>query len=187
MSLVVIFMTAVGLAMDAFAVALASGSAVAGSRWRHALRLGGAFGLAQMLMPLIGWFLGFKLKSVITSFDHWIAFGLLVFIGVKMLRESFSADDCVRSPEPLTARRLLVLAVATSIDALAVGVTFAFLDCPVVQASVIIGVVTFVIAGAGALIGAFCCCLWGRQAERLGGIILILIGAKILVEHLWTI
>ncbi len=186
MSLIVIVLTAVGLAMDAFAVALASGNAAVSSRLRHALRLGGAFGLAQMLMPLIGWFLGIRLKHFIVSFDHWIVFGLLVFVGVKMFRESFSGDDCVKGSEPMTARRLFLLSVATSIDALAVGVTFAFLDCPIVLASVIIGAVTFVIAASGAFIGCFCCCLWGRRAERLGAVILILIGIKILLEHLWT-
>lgn len=186
MSLTVILLMAVGLAMDAFAVALASGSALVGSRREHALRLGAAFGAAQMLMPMIGWFLGIRLKGFISSFDHWIAFGLLLFIGLKMLRESFSADACDKEPGLMTGRRLFLLSVATSIDALAVGVTFAFLDCPVVLASSIIGAVTFVIAAAGAYIGCFCCCLWGRRAERLGAVILILIGLKILLEHLWT-
>ncbi|MEI6437831.1 MAG: manganese efflux pump MntP family protein [Candidatus Omnitrophota bacterium] len=187
MSLIVIFFTAIGLSMDAFAVALASGSAAGSSRVRHALRLGGAFGAAQMLMPLLGWFLGVRLKQVILSYDHWIAFVLLSGIGLKMIWESFSEDDCAKEGSlPITRRRLFLLSVATSIDALAVGVTFAFLDCPVVLASVIIGAVTFVLAGAGAIIGCFCCCVWGRRAERLGAVILILIGLKILLEHTWT-
>jgi putative Mn2+ efflux pump MntP len=183
MSIFVILFTAIGLAMDAFAVALASGSPMVISRTRHALRLGSAFGLAQMVMPLIGWFLGISLKKYILDFDHWVAFGLLLFIGLKMCKESFSSEDCVRESTVMSDRRLFLLSVATSIDALAVGVSFAFLDCPVIMAAAIIGVVTFVIAGIGALIGCFCCCIWGRRAEMLGGIILISIGVKILLYH----
>ena len=135
-------------------------------------------------MPLAGWALGVRLKSVIVSFDHWIAFGLLLFIGFKMLRESFVDGDRGQEADLMTGRRLFLLAIATSIDALAVGVTFAFLEYPVLLACVIIGVVTFIISALGALIGCFCCSLWGRRAERLGGVILILIGVKILLEHL---
>ncbi len=239
MNITVILLTAVGLSMDAFAVALASGSSVVGSRWRHALRLGAAFGAAQMLMPLVGWLLGVRLKNWIASVDHWIVFGLLVFIGLKMLKESFRAreeinvpfdrvdsgswqgarsappredvsdeqrrqgseaagqidtvissralspDGCVKKNEPMTGRRLFLLSLATSMDALAIGVTLALVDCPVLVSSMMIGAVTFVIAAAGAFIGAVCCCSWGRWAERLGAVILILIGVKILLEHLW--
>ncbi|MBF0595543.1 MAG: manganese efflux pump [Candidatus Omnitrophica bacterium] len=184
MSLIVIFITAIGLAMDAFAVALASGSAVVTGRVNHSLRLGGAFGLAQMVMPLIGWVLAIRLKHFIFSVDHWIAFVLLALVGFKMIKESFAGDDCAKEPGPMTNRRLFLLAIATSIDALAIGVTFAFLDCPVVLASVIIGAVTFLIAAAGAFIGCFCCCVWGRRAELCGGIVLVLIGIKILMDHL---
>ncbi|MBF0569658.1 MAG: manganese efflux pump [Candidatus Omnitrophica bacterium] len=183
MSFLVIFATAVGLAMDAFAVALAAG-AVGSVRTADALRIGGSFGFFQMMMPLAGWVLGTQLKHVIAAFDHWVAFGLLVFIGLKMIHEFFSSSDCERSPQAMTARRLFFLSVATSIDALAVGVSFAVLDYPVLWAAVIIGIVTFIIATAGVLIGRVCCCVWGRRAELAGGIILILIGSKILWDHL---
>ncbi len=187
MSLLVIVLTAIGLAMDAFAVALVSGRVVGSSRALHALRLGAAFGLAQMIMPVIGWIMVVKLKHWILSVDHWIAFIVLLVIGLKMIRESFpDKDDCEKKVELMTNRRLFMLSLATSIDALAVGVTFAFLDCAVILTSLIIGFVTFLIATAGAFIGCICCCVWGRWAERLGGIILILIAVKILLEHLFS-
>ncbi len=170
--------------MDAFAVALASGSASVPSRIRHALRLGAAFGAAQAVMPIIGWGLGFWLRHFITAVDHWIAFGLLAFIGVKMIREALFPDDCDKRPDPMNIRRLLVLSVATSIDALAVGLSFALLGQGILVAAALIGVVTFVIATAGGLIGCFCCCVWGRRAEMFGGAVLIMIGLKILLDHL---
>lgn len=182
MNFLVIFATAVGLAMDAFAVAIASGAS-GRIRMVDALRIGGSFGFFQMAMPVLGWFLGKGLERFIASFDHWVAFGLLVMIGLKMIHE-FLSSDCTRSPEVMTKRRLLILSIATSIDALAVGVSFAVLDYPIVLASTIIGVVTFLIATIGVLIGRVCCCVWGKRAELAGGIILIFIGLKILLDHL---
>ena len=183
MNFFVIFATAVGLAMDAFAVAIASGAS--GSlRLVDAFRIGGSFGFFQMVMPILGWFLGKSLERFITSFDHWVAFGLLVLIGLKMIHEFFTTNSCERPPEGMTKRRLFLLSVATSIDALAVGVSFAVLDYSILWPSVIIGIVTFLIATAGVLIGRVCCCAWGKRAELAGGIILILIGLKILSDHL---
>ncbi|MBF0122760.1 MAG: manganese efflux pump [Candidatus Omnitrophica bacterium] len=182
MSFLVIFATAVGLAMDAFAVAIASGAS-GGLRLADAFRIGGSFGFFQMMMPILGWLLGKSLERFMVSFDHWVAFGLLVFIGLKMIHE-FTLPECERSSEQMTKRRLFFLSIATSIDALAVGVSFAVIDYPIFISSVIIGVVTFLIATAGVLIGRVCCCVWGKRAELAGGIILILIGLKILLEHL---
>lgn len=183
MSIWIILITAMGLSMDALAVALASGKSVS-NRMQHALRLGLAFGTAQMIMPIIGWLLGHRVKDSISAFDHWLAFFLLAVIGFKMIRESFEGEDCVKEAGTISNKRLLGLAVATSIDALVVGVTFAFLDCPLLLSALVIGVVTFVISTFGAYVGCFCCCIWGRRAERFGGVVLILIGAKILLEHI---
>jgi putative Mn2+ efflux pump MntP len=182
--MIVVLLTAVGLSMDAFAVAIAAGGNIREQRTAHALRIGGSFGFFQMLMPIIGWLLGSHLKSLITSFDHWIAFGLLAAIGLKMVRDSFGGEACVAEHRPLTRKRLLLLSVATSIDALAVGVSFAFIDYPILVAAITIGVVTFLISTVGIFIGCACCCLWGRRAELAGGLILILIGLKILWDHL---
>ena len=183
MNIFVILLTAVGLAMDAFAVAVILGSRMTESKIQRALQIGVSFGFFQMMMPIIGWLLGASLKQLITSFDHWIAFGLLAVIGLKMIHGSFHKENRAEE-EALSHRRLLGLSVATSIDALAVGVTFAFLDYPVFIAATIIGVVTFVIATAGVFIGQIASSLWGRRAEFVGGVILILIGIKILLEHL---
>ncbi len=184
MNYLVIILTAIGLSMDALAVSIVAGSSVAKRRTAQALRIGGSFGLFQMFMPMIGWALGTSLKHLISDYDHWVAFGLLSAIGAKMLHEAFVNDACTRPTLPMTNRRLFLLSVATSIDALAVGVGFAFLDYPVFWASLIIGVVTFLVSAAGVFIGHFCSCLWGKRAEFAGGILLILIGAKILFDHL---
>jgi manganese efflux pump family protein len=183
----VIFLTAVGLAMDAFAVAIAAGSGINDARQRtgQALRIGLSFGLFQMVMPIAGWALGTGLKQYITAYDHWVAFGLLSLIGLKMIRDSFDVSVCENPRALMTTRRLLLLSVATSVDALAVGVGFAFLDYPVFLAAAVIGAVTFLISTAGVFIGHFCSCLWGKRAELAGGILLILIGLKILHDHLW--
>lgn len=178
----IIFAIAAGLAMDAFAVAVAAG-ANGSARIADALRIGGSFGFFQMAMPMAGWVLGFQLKRIISAFDHWVAFGLLVLIGLKMIYEFFGPDECARPPRVMSARRLFFLSVATSIDALAVGISFAVLEYPVLAACFIIGIVTFFIATAGVLIGRVCCCAWGRRAELAGGIVLILIGIKILYDH----
>ncbi len=184
MTILMILFTAVGLSMDAFAVAVAAGASGVKSM-RDTLKIAGAFGFFQMMMPLAGWVLGVQLKYFIRAFDHWVAFLLLAFIGGKMVHEAFSSEEkCEREEGVMTNKRLLLLAVATSIDALAVGVSLVMLEQPVLLAAGIIGVVTFILSLAGVFIGRFCCCVWGKRAEFAGGVILILIGIKILLDHL---
>ncbi|NTV29888.1 MAG: manganese efflux pump [Candidatus Omnitrophica bacterium] len=180
----VILLTAVGLAMDAFAVAVAAGAGIRERRVWQALRIGGSFGFFQMIMPLAGWLLGSRLKQLIMNVDHWVVFVLLALIGAKMLHESFSGEDCRREREDMTWRRLFLLSVATSVDAFAIGIGFAFLGYPIWLSAVVIGLVTFVLSTSGVFLGHVCSCLWGRRAELVGGVVLILIGLKILWEHL---
>lgn len=184
MNILMILFTAVGLSMDAFAVAVAAGASGV-KHMRDALRIGAAFGFFQMMMPIAGWVLGTQLKHFISAFDHWVAFVLLAFIGGKMVYESFSFEEgCERKKGEMTDKRLLLLSIATSIDALAVGVSLAMLEQPVILASVIIGVVTFILSTTGVFVGRLFCCVWGKRAECTGGVILILIGIKILWDHL---
>jgi len=177
-----LFLIALGLSMDAFAVSICKGLSLRRLKLRHALLAGLYFGGFQFLMPVIGWLLGYRFEAMIKAVDHWIAFFLLLFIGGNMIRESFSEAEKLDDDFGFTA--MLPLAVATSIDALAVGVTFAFLEVRILPASLMIGVTTFVLSATGVWIGK----LFGERfksgAERLGGVILILIGAKILLEHL---
>lgn len=177
----------VGLAMDAFAVSICKGLAMKKAEWKQAALIGIFFGGFQALMPFIGWILGSQFEKYIKSIDHWIAFILLGIIGGKMLVEALKGEEeeekC-NCDKKLKVRELFVLAVATSIDALAVGITFAFLNYPVAEAVTIIGVTTFIISVAGVYIGNFFGARYKKKAEILGGVILILIGVKILIEHL---
>lgn len=180
-----LFFVGAGLSMDAFAVAVCKGLCMPRMRWGQALVIALFFGGFQALMPLVGWLIGSLFAASIVAVDHWIAFGLLAFIGAKMLWDAFHEDD--EDPVCKTRidfRELTLLAVATSIDALAVGVTFAFLGVNILVAIAIIGLTTFVLSLLGVLAGH----LFGAQFERpatiVGGIVLILIGCKILVEHL---
>ena len=183
MTLLELFVLAVGLSMDAFAVSVCKGLSVGKVRIRHMLICGAYFGAFQALMPLLGFLLGVNFQQMIRSVDHWIAFGLLTLIGANMIREALGKDE-----EALDAsfgvKTMLLLSVATSIDALAVGVTFAFLDVAVVPAVCFIGAVTFVLSAAGVKIGSIFGAKWKNRAEFVGGAILILIGLKILIEHL---
>lgn len=183
MRLTELLVLAVGLSMDAFAVAVCKGLSIRELRLRHAVIVGVWFGAFQALMPAIGWLLGSAFADMITKIDHWIAFGLLAFIGGNMVREALGGDDeeCDPSLAPMT---MLLLAVATSIDALAVGVTFAFLRVDIVPAVSLIGVCTFVLSAAGVKIGHVFGTRYKSKAELLGGVVLILIGLKILLEHL---
>ena len=173
----------VGLAMDAFAVAICKGLALKCARPRHMATVGLWFGGFQALMPLIGYFLGKNFRSYITNFDHWIAFALLAVIGINMIRESLSGEeecaDC-----SLSVKSMLPMAVATSIDALAVGVTFAFLNVNVWVAVSLIGVITFAFSSFGVALGKTVGLLFKSKAEFFGGAVLIFIGIKILLEHL---
>ena len=177
-----LLMIAVGLSMDAFAVSVCKGLSVRRLQGRHALLAGLYFGGFQFLMPVLGWLLGYRFESLITSVDHWIAFVLLALIGANMVRESFS--DAEKMDDDFSFRAMLPLAVATSIDALAVGVTFAFLEVRILPASSLIGATTFLLSAFGIYIGHVFGLRWKAWSERLGGIILILIGLKILLEHL---
>ena len=176
----------VGLAMDAFAVSICKGLCMKKVNKKQAFIIALFFGAFQALMPFIGWALGTQFEQYIVNFDHWIAFVLLVFIGGQMIKEALGEEEEIVCPtEPkLDLKELFMLAIATSIDALAVGVTFAFLRYPIVEAISIIGVVTFIICIAGVYIGNYFGTKYKKKAEMAGGIILILIGVKILLEHL---
>lgn len=174
---------AVGLSMDAFAVSVCKGLSIRALMPRHAVIVGAWFGAFQALMPLAGWLLGAAFADMIAAVDHWIAFVLLAFIGGNMIREALGhgEEDCDPSLAPLA---MLVLAVATSIDALAVGITFAFLRVDIVPAVALIGVCTFVISAAGVKVGNVFGTRYKSKAELFGGAVLVLIGLRLLLEHL---
>ena len=184
MSLVELFLLAVGLSMDAFAVSVCKGLSVARVRKSNMFACGAYFGGFQALMPLLGYLLGARFQSMIESIDHWIAFALLLLIGVNMIREALG-DDEEKLDASFGVKTMLLLAVATSIDALAVGVTFAFLTVRIVPAVCFIGAVTFVLSALGVKLGGVFGMKWKRRAELAGGAILVLIGLKILLEHLF--
>ena len=183
MGLLELFVIAVGLSMDAFAVSICKGLSVRELKPKHALTVGVYFGGFQMLMPLIGFALGVRFQSFITSIDHWIAFVLLGLIGANMIRESREHDEENLS-DSFSFRTMLPLAVATSIDALAVGVTFAFLQVSILPAVCFIGATTFVLSCIGIRIGHVFGLKYKSRAELFGGAVLILMGIKILLEHL---
>lgn len=180
MGLVELFILSVGLAMDAFAVSICKGLSLGKIKKKHMCIAGAWFGGFQALMPLIGYFLGSMFADMITKYDHWIAFVLLLFIGADMIKEAFGKDEEV--DESMDAKSMFLLAVATSIDALAVGVTFAFMKVNIIAAVLFIGVVTFVCSAAGVKIGSIFGTKYKSKAEIFGGIVLILIGLKILLE-----
>ncbi|HBA63946.1 MAG TPA: hypothetical protein DCZ20_08840 [Lachnospiraceae bacterium] len=192
MSILELFLIAVGLSMDAFAVSVCKGLGMKKCTWKKAGLVGLWFGVFQAGMPMIGYILGVQFKDVITAIDHWIAFILLGAIGINMIREACKEEGCencaaaddVCPEEPLDAGTMLPLAVATSIDALAVGITFAFLKVRIVPAVSFIGVITFAISMAGVKIGNVFGSRYSKRAEITGGIILVLLGTKILLEHL---
>ena len=178
-----IFFIAVSLAMDAFAVSVSTGISMPGFGPRQAARIGLWCGAFQFFMPLIGYLLGSSVSAYIEAVDHWIAFGLLALIGGNMIREALFGEG-EEAIADLSVRRLFLLALATSIDALAVGVTMVFMDVPVLLSAAIIGVVAFVLAMLGGLLGRRLGRLFQRRATLLGGVVLVFIGAKILLEHL---
>ena len=184
MKLLELILIAVGLSMDAFAVSVCNGMAIEKLRLWDACKFGVFFGVFQALMPLIGYFVGSSFAGYIESFDHWIAFALLLLIGGNMIRESFSKDEN-RQDASLGFVRMLILAVATSIDALAVGVTYALLpDVKIVPAVSFIGCVTFALSALGVKIGNIFGTKYKKPAEIVGGAVLIGMGIKILIEHL---
>ncbi len=181
MSLLELFIIAVGLSMDAFAVAVCKGLSLPKMEPKHAVLAGVYFGVFQGLMPLIGYMLGVRFQNAITSIDHWVAFILLGLIGINMIKESRSQEE--ECDPSFDVRSMLILAVATSIDALAVGVTFAFLQVQIIPAVLFIGVTTCVLSMAGVRIGHVFGCRYKSRAELFGGLILVIMGTKILLEH----
>ena len=187
MSISELFLIAVGLSMDAFAVSICKGLATKKVGVKHMLIVGLWFGGFQALMPLIGYFLGSTFEEYITRFDHWVAFVLLALIGGNMIREALSKEE-EKANDSLKVREMFTLAVATSIDALAVGITFALLPGVKIGAAVsFIGVTTFIISAVGIKVGNVFGAKYKSKAELAGGVILILIGLKILLEHLGVI
>lgn len=188
-----IFVIACGLSMDAFAVSICKGLSMRRMRWAFAIVIAFSFGLFQAIMPVIGWALGSTFAAYIEPVDHWVAFVLLAVIGAKMLWDAFHEDAdgddraCADGAQRLDVKELLMLSVATSIDALAVGITFAFLGVDIAEAACIIGATTFAFSLAGVAIGNIFGARFERGATVAGGIILILIGLKILLEHMGVI
>lgn len=184
MDVITILIIAIGLAMDAFAVSIVSGLTLAHIRVRNALTVALFFGSFQALMPLIGWLSGNTLKGYISGFDHWVAFGLLCAIGCKMIYESFKLESDKENVDPQKIGALFVLAIATSIDALAVGISLSFLDVAIIIPALIIGLVTFLLSFGGVYVGNKFGHFFERKMELVGGLVLIGIGIKILIEHL---
>lgn len=191
MTILEIWLLAVGLAMDCFAVSIASGIILRRVQWRSILVMALSFGLFQALMPLMGWAAASLFSHLIESVDHWLAFGILCFLGGRMIREGLRGEECRETFDPTRLLVVFTFAVATSIDALAVGVSFAFVGMygvgGILPAVGIIGLVSFLMSLAGLLFGIRCGCGLARKlkAEVAGGVILVLIGCKILVEHLF--
>ena len=184
MTIFELIVIAVGLSMDAFAVSICKGLSVRRLRPRHNIICGLDFGGFQALMPVLGWLLGRQFEALIKNVDHWIAFVLLALIGANMIREAVKNEE-ENLNDSFSPKTMLPLAVATSIDALAVGVTFAFLDVMIVPAVSIIGVTTFIFSAAGVKIGNVFGAKYKSKAELVGGIVLVAMGIKILIEHLF--
>ena len=185
MVLLTIVIIAIGLAMDAFAVSIVSGAAYKQLNIKHAFRLALFFGGFQAFMPIIGFLAGLTVKEYIANYDHWVAFGLLSAVGAKMIYESTKIKPARQDSEHLNILVLLALSVATSIDALAVGITLSLLRISIITAAVIIGLVTFVLSYIGVFIGKNFGHFFENKIEALGGLVLIGIGCKILLEHLF--
>ncbi len=183
MTLFNLFLIAVGLSMDAFAVSVCKGLAMEKAPLKKAAVAGAWFGSFQALMPLIGYLLGSRFEKYITRIDHWIAFILLALIGINMIKEAFSKEE-EKASSTMYFKEMFMLAVATSIDALAVGITFAFLRVDILPAVSLIGITTFLLSIAGVKAGNLFGSRYKSKAELAGGILLILMGTKILLEHL---
>ncbi|HUH67053.1 MAG TPA: manganese efflux pump MntP family protein [Syntrophales bacterium] len=181
MSFLSLLAVAVGLGTDAFSVALGVGGSIRPVSWAAVLRLSSFFGLFQLVMPVLGWLAGVSVTTVVAGFGHWIAFGLLVLVGSKMIASSFNGKEKIRSVDPTKGLSVVILSIATSVDALTVGVSFAFLKIPVLYPSVVIGAVAFLMTACGMVFGERMGKIAGRRAEVIGGILLIGIGIKILI------
>lgn len=183
MGAIEILLISIGLAMDAFAVSVCKGLAMKKMSWKKAIIIGLYFGIFQAVMPVIGYFLGTTFERFITNVDHWVAFILLVGIGINMVKEAFDKESENRN-DNVDVKTMLVLSIATSIDALAIGITFACLKIHIVMPVITIGLITFIISVIGVKIGNRFGDKYGKKAEIMGGVILILLGIKILLEHL---
>lgn len=184
MNTIMLLGIASGLAMDAFSVSLSSGVVIKTPSLRHYFRLAFHFGLFQFLMPILGFYGGVLFESAIKKYDHWIAFALLLFVGGKMVIDSFQDEDDKPMKDPSKGKTLIVLSLATSIDAAAIGFTMAALGLPILIPSAVIGFVCLLFSTAGVYLGSRLGRVFGKWAERFGGAVLIAIGTKILIEHL---
>jgi len=184
MAVIPIVFIALGLAMDAFAVSITTGLALKEAKVNDALRMAVSFGLFQAIMPAVGWWIGISLRDFISGIDHWIAFGLLLFVGCKMIYEAVTVKPHKRKINSLNFYFILVLSIATSIDALAVGVSFALLGVSIILPIIVIGSITFLLSFLGFVAGSKFGRLLGKKVEIAGGIVLISIGIKILADHL---
>jgi len=186
MGILGVALIAIGLAMDAFAVSICKGLSMFKMSWKKAIIVGAYFGIFQGLMPVIGYFLGSTFESVVTKIDHWIAFGLLTFIGINMLKDAFG-NETENCNDKVDFKTMAVLAIATSIDALAIGITFAFLKVNIALASILIAIITFSVCIIGVKIGNKFGDKYEKKAQVAGGLLLIFMGIKILLEHLGII
>lgn len=186
MSFLTLFILSVSLSFDSFAVSVSSGLAKKEIKFRQALRIAFFLALFQALMPVIGWFGGISVKEFIEPIDHWVALGLLSIIGIKMIVECYKCDE-EKTLDPLRFRTIITMALATSIDALAVGVSFALINVNLYVAVIVIGAVTFIASMIGILMGKKTGARFGRKIEALGGLLLIAIGVKIVLEHYFII
>lgn len=183
MGIIELIVLSIGLAMDAFAVSICKGLSMPRMKWKNAIIIGLYFGYFQALMPALGYLLGVNFQDRISNIDHWVAFILLAVIGINMIKEAISKDNDVHN-DSIKFKDMIILSIATSIDALAVGITFAFLNVNLILAISLIGVITFIISVLGVKVGNIFGDKYEKKAEFAGGIILILLGIKILLEHL---
>ncbi len=184
MSLLLLLLIAVGLSMDVLAVSLGVGSAGRAGGWRSPLRMAFHFGLFQGGMTVLGWLLGEAVLGWIAAWDHWVAMGLLAFVGVRMIREGLGGERVAQAVDPTRGAMLVVVCLATSIDAFAVGLGLAVLGVDVSQAALAIGLVSFALGIAGLKLGSFLSSRFGARMEILGGLVLIVIGLRIVITHL---
>ncbi len=183
MKVIEIIILGIALSMDAFAVAICKGIALKKTTAKDSIVVGAYFGFFQAIMPMLGYLIGKSFQEIIALYDHWIAFALLTVIGINMIREAITGNDD-ESSNKLKHKEMIILAIATSIDAFVVGITFAFFNVNIIEASVIIGITTFIMSTIGVKMGKACGKKYGKNAEIIGGIILIALAVKIVLEHL---
>ena len=184
MDLITVILVAIGLSVDGFSVAIGIGAANTKRSWAPVLRLAAAFGLFQFAMPIAGWLAGLTIANVIANYDHWIAFALLAYVGSKMIWEALKKEEEKETDDQTKGLPLLLLSIATSIDALAVGFSFSVLKEQILFPSVIIGIVCFLMTAVGVIFGKVLARIFGKKVSIFGGVVLIGIGIKILIEHM---